>query len=190
MTKLLLALAAFTFITPAMADSGEVPENFDEAILRESAADQGLDSPRSKANRKAEAADDAKDLPAGFEEAILNESAGDQGYERKEKAKAKSLKDPKEKSKKTQAKSKKHKPKEMKDLIAAFIKYNELRGDEQAESEDECAEMASSQEEFDACIEMLGLNRSVVSSRHVAGKKNPGRHNDGEHEKSSVDFAQ
>lgn len=39
----LLLLAALSLSTPAWADSGETPANFEEAILRESAADQGAE---------------------------------------------------------------------------------------------------------------------------------------------------
>jgi hypothetical protein len=201
MKNFLLLLAAFSFAAPAFAE--DVPENFEEAILRESADDQGKNpfgevkkadpsinpftGKREKKAAKAKnpfekvksaQAEEAKDLPEGFEEAILGESADDQGFEKKD-----HKKETKAEGKRSAAKAK-----DMKKLIAEFIKYNELHGDEQPATEDECVEVSSTKAELSACLEVLGLHSSVVSSRHAAHKKTPGSYGSDSHEKASMDF--
>lgn len=203
MKNIFFALAAFTIAIPTMADSGEVPGNFDEAILRESAADQGVETNTSKFGKAtpvpklkhkavhkieksgADAAKKKEDLPAGFEEAILRESAADQGIDTgSKKIDPMALPDvgPVPKSRPTK------KTKDMKKLIAAFIKYNELHGDEQPATEEECVEASLSQVELSACLEVLGLRSSVLSSRQVAGKKTPGAHDSESHGDTYMEF--
>lgn len=180
MKKIFLALAVFTLTTPALADSGDVPENFEDAILRESAADQGIEAPRAKHKKKKREDKDMADLPQGFEEAILAESAADQGVDLSKSTKKRA---------KAREKNKNAKAEDVKDMIEKVIKYNELYGEEDGPSnEEECVEATSSQVELSACLEMLGLRSSVLSSRQVPAKKAPGSHSGNANGKPSMDF--
>lgn len=181
MKKILLALMALSLALPAFADSGDVPENFEEAILRESAGDQGVDSVAGE--------EQGDELPAGFEDAILRESAADQGIDMKvskkkiKKKAAATAKKGKQKIKKATAKRESDE-----DFLRRMAMINDIFG-EYPSTEEECRKTTDDPIHFQTCMEMGPEVVSSNNARNPANLKKEGhRAGDQDGHKASMVF--